>query len=96
MMRMIMRQQDNKFFSMITATNVAASHNWHCLLPIAATVESMQIKYLRHLLVTVKPNTQLHIICRCRIKNANSNTSIYSAIQTTDMPCHMSLWLHID
>ena len=38
----------------------------------------MQIKYLRHLLVTVKPNTQLHIICRCRIKNANSTISSHS------------------
>ena len=78
MMKIMMRQNENKDFSMITAMNIATNHKWQHLLPIAATVESMQIKYLRHLLVTVKPNTQLHILCRSRIKSITTAATIYT------------------
>ena len=65
--------KDNPQFNMSTAINIAVKHRWYHLLPIAARIESLHIKYLRHLLVTVVPHTQLHILCRCRI-TCNSST----------------------
>jgi hypothetical protein len=75
MLKLIMNQQDDPKFNMITAINTAVKHRWYHLLPIAAKIESMHIKYLRHLLVTVVPHTQLHIICRCRIMCDTSTQS---------------------
>ena len=67
MLKAIMRQQDNASFSMLTAMNLATAQGWQQLVPIAAKVEAIQIKFLRHLLVTTKPNSQLHVISRCRV-----------------------------
>jgi hypothetical protein len=75
MLRAIMQQNENKTFSMLTAMNKATEHHWYHLLPIAAKVEAIQIKFLRHLLTTVSPNTQLHIICRCRVLPLSSETT---------------------
>ena len=68
MLKLIMKQQNDKSFDMIKAIDIADNHHWHNLLPIGARVESRHIKYLRHLLTTVTPpHSQLHIVCRCRI-----------------------------
>jgi hypothetical protein len=84
MLKLIMNQQNDKSFNMIKAIDIADNHHWHNLLPIGARVESMHIKYLRHLLTTVTPYTQLHIICRCRI-TTNTHISQYqlSNLDTT-------------
>ena len=77
MLKAIMRQQDNASFSMLTAMKLANAQGWQHLVPIAAKIEATQIKFLRHLLVTTKPNSQLHVICRCRIIPNDSENSIH-------------------
>ena len=62
-----MKPKGLKWMPMHMAMKIAYKHRWKSLVPLACRVHAMQIKFLAHLITTVKVNEQLHVICRCKL-----------------------------